>query len=121
MELLIILHQRLAYSVIFFMLIMGLWGLWSFVRGQAVSGGYMGALAVGEALIVVQALAGVLLYLSGARGGGAIHYLYGATAVIAIPSAFAYIRGQDSRRETLVYAMICFFVFGLALRGIQTA
>src|SRR4051794_25185966 len=121
MELVTLLHLRLAYSAIFFMFIMGLWGLWNYFRRKPVTSGYLGALAIGEMLIIAQSLAGILLYLTGARAAGLIHYLYGMTAVISIPAAFAYVRGQESRRENLVYALVCLFVFVLAIRGIITA
>lgn len=121
MDLLIILHTRLANAVAIFMLVMGLWGLVNFIRRQPVSPSYFGALVIGELLIVAQVLAGITLYGVGLRSAGLIHYLYGVLTLISLPAAFAYVQGDQSHRATGVYAMVGLFVFGLALRGIFTA
>jgi heme A synthase len=119
--LLAILHARLANAVVVFMLIAGVWGLWSYFRRQPVSASYLGTLVIGELLIAAQVLAGILLYLQGARAVGIIHYLYGFLALIALPAAFAYVRGAEGRRESMVYGLVSLFIFGLAIRGIITA
>ena len=51
----------------------------------------------------------------------AVHILYGFLIVIALPATFAYLRGREERREALIYALVGFFLTGLALRAIITA
>lgn len=117
MGMLIPLHLGLANATTLFALALSIWGLVRFFQGQGVDGSYLGALVIGEALIVVQVLVGVFMY-----GGGmplpraALHILYALCAVIAFPAFYAYTRGEDSRREMLLWALLAFFVFGLTIR-----
>ena len=59
------LHTGLANTVSLFMLIMGVWALFYYIRNQALDGSFFGIVAVGEILIFVQATFGLLLLLSG--------------------------------------------------------
>lgn len=116
MENIVILHARLANTVWLFLLILGLWSLWRAIRGQGVSGNYLGALAVAQILIFVQAALGALLYLNG-RGGNinepAIHILYGAFSLVFLPFVFLYwLRGDDSNRAQWVLTFAVLFQFG---------
>src|ERR671929_1254241 len=71
-------HDRLSVSVLLFMLALGLWGLWSYLRGEEVSGSLWGAMAIGELLIIVEGLLGAGLFLGGHRPARtALHLLYG--------------------------------------------
>lgn len=121
LDVLLLLHDRLATSVMLFWLAVGLWGVFAWLRGGAVSGSYAGALAIGVALVVVQVAAGVGLFLAGARPGQATHYLYGITAILVVPFAWSYLRDRDQRQALMVYALLALFVFGLAIRGMTTA
>ena len=66
-----------------FMAAVGVWGIVAYLRGQSISGSYAGALAIGEALVLVQVGAGVAMFATGARPPTSTHYLYGLTAVLA--------------------------------------
>ena len=103
-----------------FMAAMGLWGLFAYWRGQAVSGSYAGSLMIGEILIVVQVVAGLLLLTAGARPPTATHYLYGITAILVLPFVWSYFRERDQRQALLIYSLVALFIFGLAVRGIMT-
>jgi hypothetical protein len=115
-----ILHDRLAVTVMLFMAAVGAWGVFAYVRGQSVSGSYAGALAIGEALVVVQVAAGAIMLAAGARPPGATHYLYGITAVLVLPFAWSYLRARNQRQALLIYSLIALFIFGLAVRGMVT-
>lgn len=117
---LLLLHDRLSITVILFWGAVGLWGLVSWIRGGSLSGSQAGALAIGEALVIIQVLAGVALFLGGHRPPTSTHYLYGATGILAIPFAWSYYRVRDQRSALLVYSLIALFIFGLAIRGITT-
>lgn len=103
-----------------FMLALGIWGLASYMRGQAVSGSYAGSLVIGEILVIVQVMAGVLLFGSGIRAANATHYLYGITAILVLPFAWSYFRERDQRQALLIYSLLALFIFGLAVRGMMT-
>ena len=111
-------HARLSVTMLLFMLALGLWGLWNFLRGEGMSGSYWGGLAIGEGLVIVQGLLGVALYaLGGAPSRGILHILYGVVSIIALPAAFSFTRGRSTRYETLIYAIIALFLAGVSIRA----
>jgi hypothetical protein len=121
MTFLLTMHERLLVTILLFFGALTVWGLFNALRGQAISGGYRGALVIGELLMIAEFIIGVLLLLNGrqpARYG--IHILYGVVAIIVLPGTFSYTRGRDSRFEQLVYAIACLFLCGIALRARQT-
>jgi hypothetical protein len=120
MEGLLLLHDRLSTTVMLFMAAMGVWGLFSYARGHSVSGSYAGSLIIGEILIAVQVVAGVLLFATGARPPTSTHYLYGVTAILVLPFAWSYFRERDQRQALLIYSLLALFIFGLAVRGVMT-
>jgi CDP-diglyceride synthetase len=115
-----LMHDRLAVTVMLFMAALGIWGLFAYMRGQAVSGSYAGALAVGEMLVATQVIAGLLLFAEGARPPTATHYLYGITAILVLPFAWSYLKDRDQRQALAIYSLIALFIFGLAVRGMMT-
>jgi hypothetical protein len=120
LELFSLLHDRLSITVMLFMAAVGAWGIFAYLRGQSVSGSYAGALALGEALVLVQVAAGAIVLTAGARPPSATHYLYGITAVLVLPFAWSYLRVRDQRQALLIYSLIALFIFGLAVRGAIT-
>jgi hypothetical protein len=111
-------HDRLSITVLLFMLGVGFWALWSYLRGEGVTGSLWGALVVGEILIVVEGLLGVTLYFGGYRPvRSAIHILYGIVLMMSLPAAFSYTRGRGTRAETLIYAIIALFLAGVSIRA----
>jgi len=114
-------HSRLGTTAMLFALGLGLWGLVLFFRKQGPNGSYLGGLAIGEVVFIIQAVLGGVLYFTGFTLSNMIHILYGALGILTLPAAFAYTRGATNRRESLIYAIICLFLFGVALRAISTA
>ncbi|HEX6291483.1 MAG TPA: hypothetical protein VFZ66_20035 [Herpetosiphonaceae bacterium] len=118
MENIIFIHNRLSITMLLFMLALGLWGLWNFVRGEGVTGSYWGGLAVGEGLVIAQGVLGVLLYImGGAPARGILHILYGTVSIVALPAAFSFTRGRATRYETLIYAIVALFLAGVSIRA----
>lgn len=107
--------------MLLFLAVAGLWGLAIYLLRRGVSSSYWGILAIGELLILAQAIIGVALWIDGARPARAIHLLYGVVAAIALPGYYAYSKGQDDRRRALNYGLICLFLVGISLRAIGTA
>ena len=114
------LHDRLAVTLILFMFVTGVWGVVAYARGGALSGSFSGTLAIGQALIMAQVLAGVALVIVGLRPPDPTHYLYGATAILSLPFVWSYARRRDARQALLMYAIVALFIFGLGVRGITT-
>lgn len=121
MDILFVLHDRLAVSMLLFMAAAGVWGLISYARGDQFGGSLAGALVIGEVLIALQVLAGVGLAMAGGRPAGAVHYLYGITAILVLPFAWSFLRERDQRQALLIYSLVALFIAGLAIRGMTTA
>lgn len=122
MDILVLIHARLQIAFMLFMLAIGIWGCVLFFTNRTISGDFWGALVIGEGLVFVQALIGVVMYLGGLRPGRDLfHILYGIVAVVSIPGTFAFTRGRDNRFEALIYGLLGFFLVGIALRARTTA
>jgi hypothetical protein len=112
------LHDGLSNTAMLFMLALTLWGFYRYLRGVGVGGDYLGALAVGEILLVVIAVLGIFLYAGGARPtDDYMHILYGICTLISLPAMYMFTRGRDGRSEMLLWAWVCLFVFGLIVRA----
>ena len=121
MDWLLFMHALLLVTILLFFGALTLWGVFGYARGQEISGGYRGALAIGELLMLAQFVLGVALLLVGRQPARpTIHILYGIVAIILLPGTFAYTRGRDSRWEQLIYAAVCLFLCGIALRALET-
>lgn len=121
MDIWFLLHDRLAVSVLLFMGMAGIWGLFAYARGQPLTGSFAGTLVIGEALIILQVIAGAVLAIGGARPAGPVHYLYGVTGVLVLPFAWSFLRDRDQRQALLIYSLVALFIAGLAIRGMATA
>ncbi len=124
MEFIVVLHEGLSNMTWMFFLVIGLWGLVRAIRGRAVDGSYMGAMVIGQGLFILQAIIGVVLWVNGrllTLNRPEVHILYGAFVVIFLPFIyFTTLRGDDSNRGQWVLAFSNLFLFGVALRLIET-
>ena len=77
-------------------------------------------LAVTAALGLVQDIFGGLLLLSGARPGEALHFVYGAIVLLAIPLAYVYSDQQQVRRDIVIMTIAVVAVLGAAFRAFAT-
>jgi hypothetical protein len=116
-----VVHERLATAMLLFLSVAGVWGLATYFLRRGITGSYWGILAVGEILIVAQMVVGIILWIDGARPARTIHVLYGIVAGISIPGYYAYTQGQDDRRASLTYGLICLFLIGISIRAMGTA
>ena len=114
-----IFHLLLGRSVVFFMLICGVWGILAHLGRLPGDGRYYSTLVLAELLIVAQALLGVILIASGRMPRDPIHFLYGGLAVIVLPAVygFAQRRGWST---SLACGVTTLFIFGLAIRAFTT-
>jgi hypothetical protein len=120
MDIVHLMHERLATTVMIYFLVVGLWGLLEFVRGGAIGGSIAGALVIGQVLVIVQGLFGLALFVDGPRPEDPVHILYGAAAALVLPFVWSYIRDKAPRQGLLIYSLIALFIFGLAIRGMTT-
>jgi hypothetical protein len=113
-------HGRIAQSVVLYSLIMGVWATWNYFRKQGVEGNYLGAIVVGELLMLAQGIIGAIMVIGGAIPGNLWHFLYGVLVAVCWPGVYVYTHARVGRTEGAIYAMVSFFIFGLALRAIMT-
>lgn len=120
MSTVLLLHDRLATTVMLFFLFLGLWGLVEFFRGGTLGGNIGGAFIIGQVLVVVQGAFGLVLLMFGNHPSDMIHLLYGFSAALVLPFVWSYVRDKAPRQGLLMYSLVALFIFGLAIRGMTT-
>lgn len=116
------LHANLARTTLFYTAAMGVWSLLLVLRGRGLDGRYMGALVIGEAVIVFQLALGLVLSVD--RGWEAVRYLhvlYGLLAALMWPFVYTFAPRDGSRREAVMFTATSFFLFLLLARAVTTA
>lgn len=119
MEIIAQLHATLAQTVMYFFFAIGMWGLFEYVRGGELGGSIGGAFVIGQVLVAVQVILGIII-LAGDYRVQSVHFLYGISAIISLPFAWSYMRARHPRQALMVYSLVALFVCGLAIRGIVT-
>lgn len=115
------LHSSLMNTILFSMLVLVIWGVFTYARRRPATGTFAAALIIGELLILAEALLGIIILVGGAQPARlGVHLLYGIVALVCLPGAFAYTRGRNSRWEGLIYAGVCLFLAAIAIRARQT-
>lgn len=111
-----LIHERFSNTVWLYLLILGLWSLLRAVRGEGLSGNFLGALVIGQILIYIQAILGGILWFGGYSSNlqtPAIHILYAGFSLVFLPFVFLYwLRGDDSNRGQWVMSFAVLFQFG---------
>ena len=115
-----VLHDRLADSLLLFMVAAAVWNLVAALRRRGIASETWGILAIGELLALAQGVLGLLLYVGGARPARGVHLLYGVVAVLTLPAYYAISHGRDDRRASWAYTWLCLFLAGISARGITT-
>ncbi len=114
------LHSRLALTAIFFAFAMGAWAAIVFFRGRGIDSNYRGALVIGELVMIAQGIIGIIMVITGLRPADLLHFLYGVLVALAWPGTYVYTNARQGRAEAGIYAIVSFFIFGLAVRALMT-
>jgi hypothetical protein len=111
-------HARLAITAMIYCIIMAVWGLFRFFRGQGLNGGYFGAIVIAEILFAIQGLIGLILWFgSGVIRPDYVHWIYGIVLVLGAPVVFAYTKGKQDRPEMLLYSVAFLILIFIVLRA----
>ena len=113
-------HTGLARSILIFLFAMVAWAALNFFRGKGLDAGYRGALIIGEILFLAQGVLGVIMVILGLRPADWLHLLYGVLVAFSWPGVYIYTQARQERAEAGIYAIVSFFMFGLAIRAIMT-
>ena len=114
------LHATLANTIVLYLALVGVWGLWLGVRGSGPTASFRGALIIAELAAIAQGLVGILLVVALGRPLDGIHALYGVALVLALPLAATLVRGRAPRGQSVALGIAALFTAGLAIRGITT-
>lgn len=141
---LVAVHVGVGVAVLLTNLAAGLWGGYAWYR-QAPSEGFWYLLRVAQVVVILQALVGSFLLLTGRESPDGLHYLYGVLPVLISMLAEGARAGAGARelegvdfdalprerkrlvalaifrRETGIMAVSALVVFGLALRAAGTS
>jgi hypothetical protein len=115
----VIVHQRLANAVLLLGLVGALWAaanIWQ----RRVSPALRAYLRLTEGAIVVQALVGIGLFISGRRPAQGLHWFYGPAVLLSLPVAWSLTRGAGERREAWGLLLGSLAVFLFSIRAITT-
>jgi hypothetical protein len=114
------LHGRIAYAIVLYLAVVGVWGLVLGARGSGPSPNFTGALVIAEVAAIVQGLFGLAL-LGSSAPSQSLHVLYGVALAVALPAAATFTRDRPPRAVSFAFGFIALFAAGLAIRGITTA
>ncbi len=125
MSAVITLHEGLENALWMFFLAIGLWGAYNAVRGEGIDGSWVGAVYIAMALVVVLSVLAGIMWFGGALDGlqdPGIHFLYVGFSVVFPPFVYQIIlEGDDSNRGMWVMSFTTLFMFGIAIRLMNTA
>lgn len=68
----------------------------------------------------LQAVIGGLIFLTGARPGEPLHFVYGGIVLLAIPVAYVYSDQKQVRRDLIIMVIAIVAVIGAAVRALMT-
>jgi len=117
--LLALLHNRFGIALLVFAAILGAWGSIQFFRSHAVSGGFRSSYLLMIGLTGVQGVLGLIL-LTSLRPREILHVVYGAFAILFLPSVYFYAGRGNPAREAAFLAAACWVVAIAFGRGILT-
>jgi hypothetical protein len=129
------LHVVVAYALLLFAGVLGVWGTYLYFRKAALNGAFRASYLMLGVLSVVQGLLGGVLFAGNARPHELLHVVYGIFAVIFVPGVFLYAQPAKStadesadagaearhrRREAILLAGASWIVMVAYFRGIAT-
>ena len=112
-------HQALGGLVVLINLVAGAWGLLVHRGRLQPSKPFEQVLALSHTVIVGQAAIGLLLLMSRHRAPVSLHYIYGLAPAGAVLFAYS-ARGEEPRRNILVFAVIALVAAAFAARAFMT-
>jgi hypothetical protein len=121
MERLLLLHDRLPFTILVLLALILLWGLVDLIRAR-VSQGLLALLWIGQLLLCAQALLGLILLLANLRHPYlALHLIYGLFSLLLLPATLFYTKGHSGRGGVATLLACCFVLFIVVLRASATA
>jgi hypothetical protein len=121
MDLVLSLHSRIAYALVLYYTLVGLWAILQGIRDRGPNASLSGAIAIATAGAIAQGALGLLVLLFRGAPADAVHILYGFALAVAMPLAGTLVRDRTPRGQSIALGLAALFTAGLAIRGITTA
>jgi hypothetical protein len=109
-------HANWFYVAVITTGLVGLWGIVLATLKRRPRKPFHVAMGIAIGAMLVQVVAGVILWQQGYRPGDGFHVFYGVVIAITLSLAYVY-RAQLARRPAISYGLLMLFVMGLGLRA----
>jgi len=114
-------HKLAGYLVVAVFAVGWIWGLPAWVTRRGPGERFWTWVTVAQVLSGIQAIGGVVVFVSGYRAPTLLHYAYGVFPILALVGAHLVARRPDFReRPWIPFAWVAFICFGLTLRALMT-
>jgi heme A synthase len=121
LQVLAVIHGRLAIALLLFAVLLGLWGTFSLARRRGVSGGFRSSYLLMFGLTALQGVLGAVGYLFGDQPRqGLLHVVYGVFALVALLGVYFWAARGSRDREAALMAITCWVVAIAYGRGLTT-
>jgi hypothetical protein len=113
-------HAIIGWSIVVGFGLMTLWGLTTWILRRGPGRPFWWLLTYLQVTLLVQAVAGVVLFVLGGRAS-LLHYVYGVIfPVLVLVVAHVVAREMFAHRPWAPFALSAFFCFGLTGRALMT-
>jgi hypothetical protein len=120
-DLVLSLHGRVAYALVLYYTLVGLWGIVLGIRDRGPSAAFRGAIGIATIAAVAQGVLGLLVLVLRGAPAESVHVLYGLALAVSMPLAATMVQGRTPRGQSVALGLAALFAAGLAIRGITTA
>jgi hypothetical protein len=121
MDVVLSFHSRVAFALVLYYTLVGLWGIVQGIRDRGPNASYRGAIAIAVVASVLQGVLGLSVLVFSGAPRESVHILYGLALVVAMPLAATLVRDRTPRGQSVALGLAALFTAGLAIRGITTA
>ena len=121
MDLVLSLHGRVAFALVLYYTLVGLWGIVQGIRDRGPNASFSGAIAIATIAAVAQGVLGLSVLVFRGAPAEAVHILYGFALAVSMPLAATLVRDRTPRGQSVALGLAALFAAGLAIRGITTS
>ena len=100
-------------------LAVAIWGFLAYRRNSPPGRAFTQLLAAAHTLVIAQATLGLILLSEGDQPADRLHFVYGLLPLLAVAYPYA-LRGEDGRRNVLLFAVGSALVTALGIRAFMT-
>lgn len=114
-------HKYVGFFVVGLFAVGWVWGLIVWIAKRDPGERFWVWVTAVQIVSGIEALIGIVVFLSGHRALTILHYAYGIFPIVALTTAHVVARRPDFRdRPWIPFAWVAFICFGLTLRAVMT-